>query len=621
MRARKLEGGLRRPRGLGRAALALAALALVPAAGHAHPLGNFSISHYAGLRIGPDALELRYLLDMAEIPTFQEIQETGITPIDNHPGLRSYLARKTETLKEGLLVEVDGRRLALDARSAEVIFPPGAGGLPTLKLAIVFRTALETSGQAHRLAYQDKNYADRAGWKEIIVVAGPGVALRSASVPATDRSRELSDYPTDLLNTPPQDLEAQVVFARSDVPAPVAQGPAATLGAPREPLQAPPRRDETAKDTNHGAAPANPTPGRAPVETGPSEARTAKPSGPVTAMLVSPTTTVEAPRAESSVAAIVPPTAHEPAEREPVRLQPNRQGTPSSRFTDLVATKQLGGGVVLIALVVAAGLGAFHALEPGHGKTVVAAYLVGSRGTGRHAVFLGLVVTAAHTAGVYLLGGVTLYASRYVLPERIYPWLGVLSGLIIAGLGLVLFLRRYAGRDLGHSHHGGQHDHALHHDHGGAPHHHESAHAHAHGHAHEHVHVPGVAGAGQARDHGHHHHPPVPPASVRELFVLGVTGGIIPCPAALVVLLSAVSLGRVGFGLLLIVAFSLGLAAVLIAVGLLMVYARRLMASVDGSGPLVTRWLPLTSAAVIASLGFAIAIQGLMSAGILQIRL
>ncbi len=240
---------------------------------------------------------------------------------------------------------------------------------------------------------------------------------------------------------------------------------------------------------------------------------------------------------------------------------------------------------MLFAVIAASGLGAFHALEPGHGKTLVAAYLVGSRGTAWHALVLGLVVTASHTAGVYLLGAVTLYASRYVLPERLYPWLGITSGLLIAGLGFVLFLRRYAGDPGAHGH-----DHA--HDHGD----------HTHTHAHDH--------------HDHTHGGDV---SLRTLFALGITGGIVPCPAALVVLLSAISLNRVAFGLVLIVAFSLGLAAVLVAVGLLIVHARSLMTRFQGDGPLVTRWLPLTSSAVMTVLGVAIVVQGLRAAGVLQI--
>ena len=254
-------------------------------------------------------------------------------------------------------------------------------------------------------------------------------------------------------------------------------------------------------------------------------------------------------------------------------------------------------------MAVAVGLGAFHALEPGHGKTVVAAYLVGSRGTAWHALMLGLIVTVTHTAGVYVLGAVTLFASHYIVPERLYPWLGVTSGLIIAGLGLSLFLRRYAGSDHAHSHahaHGHSHTHDHHHDHA---HDHEVEHPHTHDH------------------HTHHHQHPPSTVSLRELLALGVTGGIVPCPAALVVLLSALSLNRVGFGLLLIVAFSIGLAAVLIAIGILMVYAHRLMARFQGDGVLITRWLPLTSAAAMTGFGMAIAVQALVSANILRIQL
>ena len=112
--------------------------------------------------------------------------------------------------------------------------------------------------------------------------------------------------------------------------------------------------------------------------------------------------------------------------------------------------------LLLSAALIAACLGALHALEPGHGKTIVAAYLVGSRGTARHAVLLGLVVTAAHTAGVYLLGAVTLYASRYIVPDQLYPWLGAISGLSIAGLGVFIFLRHLTGESGEHSHSPGE---------------------------------------------------------------------------------------------------------------------------------------------------------------------
>ena len=111
---------------------------------------------------------------------------------------------------------------------------------------------------------------------------------------------------------------------------------------------------------------------------------------------------------------------------------------------------------LITAAFIALGLGALHALEPGHGKTIVAAYLVGSRGTAWHAVCSGLIVTASHTAGVFALGAITLYASRYIVPEQLYPWLGVFSGLTIAGLGGYMFLSRWSGLDFDHSHTSGQ---------------------------------------------------------------------------------------------------------------------------------------------------------------------
>src|SRR5262249_29488521 len=157
-------------------------------------------------------------------------------------------------------------------------------------------------------------------------------------------------------------------------------------------------------------------------------------------------------------------------------------------------------------------------------------------------------------------------ASRYVVPERLYPWLGVLSGLIIAGVGCALFLRRYAGGETTHTHghtHGHGHMHAP-----GHPRAH--THSHTHGHAHTHSHHHDQAPVHAYGVHHYRHPQPGETVSFRELLALGITGGIVPCPAALVVLLSAIALQRIGFGLLLIIAFSVGLATVLIAIGLLM---------------------------------------------------
>jgi high-affinity nickel-transport protein len=240
--------------------------------------------------------------------------------------------------------------------------------------------------------------------------------------------------------------------------------------------------------------------------------------------------------------------------------------------------------------LIAAGLGALHALEPGHGKTVVAAYLVGSRGTARHAVLLGIVVTAAHTAGVFLLGILTLYASRYIVPERLYPWLGAISGLSVAGLGVFTFIKRWTGETGEHSHAPGD--------------------RHSHSFLSLFRQTSPTAPANNAVSGR--------PASLRELFTLGITGGIVPCPAALVVLLSAFSLHRIGFGLFLITAFSLGLAAVLVAVGLTMVYAKRAMSSRVRPGNAALRYLPFLSSAFMVALGVGITLSALASAHIAQ---
>ena len=176
----------------------LAVLVLVaPDSASAHPMGNFSISHYAAIRVEPDGVRLRYVLDLAEIPTFQALQAEGLPAEPEHPGVRAYLARTVEALADGLTVELDGRRLPLRSEGAELLFPPGAGGLPTLKLGVVYRAALPRGDGPSTavLAYRDGNYPERAGWKEIVATAAPGVTLVASTVPERDRSRELSRLP------------------------------------------------------------------------------------------------------------------------------------------------------------------------------------------------------------------------------------------------------------------------------------------------------------------------------------------------------------------------------------------------------------------------------------------
>ncbi len=249
---------------------------------------------------------------------------------------------------------------------------------------------------------------------------------------------------------------------------------------------------------------------------------------------------------------------------------------PRNPFTQLILTQgDLSVWVLLSAALVAAGLGALHALEPGHGKTLVAAWLVGSRGTARHAILLGAVITAAHTAGVFILGAATLYASRYIVPEQLYPWLGAISGLSIAGLGIFIFLRHWTGHNTAHSHSNGA----------------------THSHGFRSMFSRPVSD-GRA-------------LSLRELTMLGIGGGIVPCPAALVVLLSAVSLHRIGFGLFLIAAFSFGLAAVLVIVGIFTVSAKGAISARLPSAIRALRYLPVFSSAFMSFLGLGIAASAL----------
>jgi ABC-type nickel/cobalt efflux system permease component RcnA len=544
---------------------------IVPNSATAHPLGNFSISHYSGIRVSKDAIELRYMIDMAEIPTFQEIQESGIEPKAGDPSLEAYLARKAEILRDGLALEVNGKPLVLRAESREIIFPPGAGGLPTMKVGFLYKAKLigDSNGAEYLLTYRDGNFPGRAGWKEIIAVAASGARISNSSVPEIDRSSQLNDYPTDLLNSPPQELEARVAFST----AVVSESIVSTASS---------RIDSDVREKASPVSKAQVT--RAEVSQSSSKVESVKQSGDT--------------RIVNS--AVIDADSTEANENSSVQLQANRQATPRNSFTELIATEQLGLGIILIALGVAAGLGAFHALEPGHGKTLVAAYLVGSRGTVKHAFLLGLIVTAAHTAGVYLLGAVTLYASRYIVPGQLYPWLGVISGVMITSLGAVLLVRRYRGKD-GLSNH---HHHHRDHSHGPDDHDHHHHHRHEHGHSHD-------------LGHMHRDHDLDRQVSLRELLTLGISGGIVPCPAALVVLLSAVSMQRIGFGLLLIVAFSVGLAAVLITIGLLMVSARQFMSRFQVNSRLTTRWLPLTSSAFILVFGIALTVQALQTTGIL----
>lgn len=259
-------------------------------------------------------------------------------------------------------------------------------------------------------------------------------------------------------------------------------------------------------------------------------------------------------------------------------------------LTRLLHQQALTPWMIAAAIGIAFALGAAHALTPGHGKTIVAAYLVGSRGTLKHAAFLGGMVTFTHTISVFALGLVTLFLFQYVMPQKVTQVLGAISGLSIVAIGGWMLFKRLRGAGHVHSH---THDHVHNHAH---EHHHHHDHDHAHDHAHTHTHSHGPDG------HTHSHVPDE--ISWSGLVALGASGGLVPCESALVLLLTAIALRRVGLGLVLLVSFSLGLALVLMAIGVLVIYAKNLLpGGGHASGHPFYRWMPVASAAVVMVLG------------------
>lgn len=505
--------GRSRPRRRARCWIALLLLAAAgvgmlsrPSAAAAHPLGNFTVNRYARVEPGAEVVRVVYALDMAEIPSFQEMSTIDR---DRSGDVRDeekveYLKRKLPDLARHLQLTVNGSPLAFRVESGALSIGEGQGGLPLVRVDAIFVAELPVGLRGVLDAwFRDTNYDARLGWKEIVVRGTASAAVRESSVPAADISDALRSYPEDALQSPPDVREARFRFE---------PGVSGADDAPR---------------------------------TG------ARESGGV---------------------------------RRPI-------GAGNlARFADAAATRHLTPAMALFLLLVAMFWGAVHALGPGHGKTVVAAYLVGARGTARHALLLGLTVTATHTAGVYLLGLIALSASHLIVPERLYPLLSLISGLVVVGMGLTLLAARLRAAGLapprwrGHQRTWPPHDHA--HDH-----------THAHGHDH---HGP-----------GHHHHLPGgagTPVTWRGLLALGVFGGLIPCPTAIVVLLTSIALNRVAFGLLLVVAFSAGLAAVLVGIGLTLVLAGRVAARVPVPGALV-RLVPVFSAVAVVAVGLLITLR------------
>jgi nickel/cobalt transporter (NicO) family protein len=423
----------------------LVAALVAPAAASAHPLGNFTINRFSRVEVSGPRVYVRYVLDLAEIPTFQAGRIDAL----------QYARR----IARGARLTVNGLPARLVPGAHALAHPPGAGGLRTTRFEVLLRGP-RLEGPV-TIDYRDTNYAGRIGWKEVVVGRAPS------------RSHELRAYPQDLLSSP---LDVTSVAARL---------------APGDGPDVPP----------------------------------ALSSG-------------RSLRAADRVA--------------------------DAGFASLIGRDDLGAWVILVSLAAALFWGAVHALSPGHGKAIITAYLVGQRGTPRHAALLGLIVTATHTVGVFALGLVTLLLSRFVVPDDLYPWLNLFSGLLVVGIGASVLRARWRHRQA----HRGGHDHHHRHD---------------------------------------HEHSDLRP---RSLLAVGISGGLIPCPSALVVLLAAISLHRIAFGLLLIVAFSVGLALTITGIGLVAVLAKRAFSRISLEGRLVGL-LPAVSALVIVVAGLGMTLNAL----------
>jgi nickel/cobalt transporter (NicO) family protein len=538
----------------------VAAILLAPAAASAHPLGNFTINLYSGISVVPHGVHVHYAVDMAEIPTYQETQQRIDANGDGTATEAEQQAWAHETAPQLLSqvhLSVGGVPVKLSVDSAGMYFHPGQGGLNVLRLDAEFSGSAPTSGSVR---YADDNYRDHIGWREITALGADGEAVRNSSVPVSSVSDELRAYPANLLQSPLHVTEATFSFVPGESNV-VATGSVDSSGA--------------------------------------------------------------------------------------------RPGVIGGSFAALVDRSGLSATVVALCLLLAIGFGALHAILPGHGKTLMAAYLVGAGGRIRHAVSVGVAVSLMHTVSVIALGLVVLYAeSVFPRPEDVYPWLGLLSGVVVIALGTGLFVVRYRARRRtatvasvsgqhdhpleGHDHDDHDHDHDRHdhdrHDHDRHDHDRHDHDRHDHALERELVAVSGpssgsaegsarpvnglaIASSTSEEPHTHggsthvHPVPDGPVLSRKGLTALALAGGILPSPTAVIVLVAGVAIHRVPFALGLIVAFSVGLAAALIIVGVAALSARDLVSRKMSSR--VGQILPLLSALAIAGVGAFLLIRSI----------
>ncbi len=471
----------------------------------AHPMGNFSVSHYTRIETSGSGVRVQYALDLAELPSFELLQKWGLKQNAAPAELEAHAAREMrEWAAAGLHFKSNGAAVPGRVVSTHLKVSEGAGALPVFHVT----ATLAVDAKPGVLEFEDTNFPERAGWKEIVIAAGANVV--KASHGAEEKSMGLTAYPADPAAAPPQDLRGRIEWTGL---------PAATTAA--------------------------------------------------------------APIPQPKIERVPQPVSSAPAPSTSPAAQQKAPGevTKGDALSQLVSQKDLSLSAVLIALALAFGFGCAHAMTPGHGKTMVAAYLVGERGTPAHALLLGLTTTFTHTISVFALGIAMYFLAGTFAPEKVTRILEFVSGMSIAILGCWLVYQRamkMRGVD-GHHHH-----------------HHGHSHSHSHSHSH------GAAAGG-------HHHMPEGEATIGSILALGASGGLVPCPSALVLLLSSIALGRVGLGLILLVAFSTGLASVLVGIGLTVLYAKHLLpASAASSDNAFFRLVPVLSACVIVVVGLVL---------------
>ena len=431
-------------------ALVMALLVVSAGPASAHPLGNFTVNHYAGLEIRADGLSIDYVLDLAEIPAFQ-LRDT-IAPD---------ASAACAVLRRDLAVTLDGAALAFRVDTGRVSFPPGQAGLETLRLECAFSAGWSLDATSHQLMFSDRSYPDRIGWREITARADD-VSVDTV-LPATSRSARLTAYPQDAYSSSPDARTAEVRI----------------------------------------------TPGAS-------------------------------------------------SARQTVSVQSPLVGQ-GDVFGGVFGRLDVGSLPALLAIAIAAALGALHAATPGHGKTIMAAYLVGTRRSLRDAITLGLTVAVAHTAGVLTLAVVVIGGATVFPAERIYPILSAISAVVVVALGLGMLRRELSHR---------------------AAHHHE---------------------------HDHTHSTPV---GATSLVALGLAGGLVPSASALVLLLGAVAAHRPELGVLLVAGFGVGMAATLVGAGVALVAAGRVLVR----APLASRVMalaPLVTALAVLTVGLGLTAQSL----------